>query len=278
MLRRGRSQRPDVKIPVFSYGSNGIAQLRERCQNPNLEAVATKLPDHVLCFAGMSRKWGGGVASVVYSAGKTVYGSVVKLTEDELLLLDGFEGVNRDDPFSANGGTYRRAKMTCVLKKDGSKVQGLMYLKNNLEWRQPPSEAYLEACLTHIGGMWPERPRVLAVCDSMGREKFVYPSTRAAAQAPAPAPAVHPQYNGHAARTATQATSRPASAAVVGRPAAAAAPHRVFTYGSMLTGARPRPAARRSLAWRTAPQLPAHCTGPRPPTPRPGCFCRRPPD
>eukprot|EP00966_Prymnesium_polylepis_P011699 269016-Prymnesium_polylepis.1 len=159
MLRR---QRSEVKTTaVFGYGSNGIAQLRERCQNQRLEAVAATLPNYVLCFAGMSRKWGGGVASVIYSTGRTVYGSVVYLTEDELELLDGFEGVNRADPFSASGGTYRRAKMTCVLKKDGSKVPGIMYLKNNLEWRQPPSEAYLEACLTHIGGMWPERPRTI---------------------------------------------------------------------------------------------------------------------
>eukprot|EP00966_Prymnesium_polylepis_P263388 6083815-Prymnesium_polylepis.1 len=77
---------------VFGYGSNGIAQLRERVQNPKLTFVPATLPGYARCFAGHSGRWGGAVASVIPSRSSTVYGSVVNLTEAELRLLDGFEG------------------------------------------------------------------------------------------------------------------------------------------------------------------------------------------
>ena len=45
---------------VFSYGSNGVTQMRERCQNDTLTAVAAYLPGYRRIFAGLSRKWDGG--------------------------------------------------------------------------------------------------------------------------------------------------------------------------------------------------------------------------
>eukprot|EP00966_Prymnesium_polylepis_P137063 3167171-Prymnesium_polylepis.1 len=179
-----------------SQGSNGIQQLRERCQNPALVAFAALLPDHVLCFAGRSTKREGAVASVIPCEGSTAYGSVVYMTDDELRLLDGFEGTNRDDPY-AQTGIYRRHDVTFYLK-DGRAGSGIMYLKNDLTWRCPPSWHYLEACLVHIYSVWGEQAhlhqgRTIEVRDGRGEWHFTYPphpSGQGGANAPAvPAPA-----------------------------------------------------------------------------------------
>lgn len=41
---------------VFSYGSNGIVQLRDRCRNPDLQSSPAILPNFVRVFAGYSRR------------------------------------------------------------------------------------------------------------------------------------------------------------------------------------------------------------------------------
>jgi len=155
---------------VFSYGSNGVAQLRSRCQNPTLTSVPATLPGFVRCFGGSSEKWGGAIASVLEAEGSTCYGSVAHLSEAELALLDGFEGVNEADPTS---GVYRRQNVTCSLK-DGTKQSAIMYVKNDLTWSGPPSEAYLAACLTHLTEQWPET-RSIEVRDGTGQLKMSYP-------------------------------------------------------------------------------------------------------
>jgi len=172
-------------IAVFGYGSNGIAQLRERCQNPQLEAIAATLPGHVLCFAGRSARRAGAVASVIEAADQTVYGSVVHMSESELQLLDGFEGTKPDNPYS-KAGVYRRQRVTCV-RRDGTREEGIMYVKNKVAWITDPSEAYLEACLAHIHGEWPERARTIDVRDGDGVFKFTYPPHPNAQAAASPA-------------------------------------------------------------------------------------------
>eukprot|EP00966_Prymnesium_polylepis_P100319 2323946-Prymnesium_polylepis.1 len=134
----------------------------------------------MLTFAGWSNRRAGAVATVVEAPDSTVYGSVVYLKDTELALLDGFEGANRVnlatnqiDPYSRLGA-YRRNEVTCFLQ-DGTPVRGLMYVKNNLRWSGRPSEAYLEACMAHIYGMWPERTPSIEVRDGAGCLHFTYP-------------------------------------------------------------------------------------------------------
>ena len=98
------------RTPVFCYGSNNIEQIRSRCKNPWLQSEPALLRGWVRVFAGDSSTWGGGgVASVVPVASlspgpggvagtagndndKVVYGSIVRLSRDELHILDWFEG------------------------------------------------------------------------------------------------------------------------------------------------------------------------------------------
>jgi gamma-glutamylcyclotransferase (GGCT)/AIG2-like uncharacterized protein YtfP len=138
---------------VFCYGSNGIAQLRERCENQALIAIPASLPDYDRVFAGKSPKWGGAVASLIKRQGGSVYGSVVRLTEVEMELLDIYEGVDSTDPTSSDG-VYRRERVLAVV--DGDREECITYLKNDLSWIQHPSDSYLKACKQNIDQFWSE--------------------------------------------------------------------------------------------------------------------------
>ena len=152
---------------VFSYGSNGVAQLRERVQNPTLTAARATLPDAVRVFAGWSSRWGGAVASVVPShTGLSVRGSVTRLSAAELKLLDGFEQVHPGDPY-AKGGMYRRQDVE-VRTEGGGAVPALMYVMNDLKWQGPPSAAYLAACRTHLSDFWDGDDAAVEVRDGTG--------------------------------------------------------------------------------------------------------------
>ena len=100
------------RVPCFCYGSNSVAQLRERCQNETLVAEAATLPGFRRIFAGSSQKWFGvGVASLAAAKGVAAcIGSIVRLSVAELDLLDRHEGIpTGSDPFSsAPPNRYRR--------------------------------------------------------------------------------------------------------------------------------------------------------------------------
>jgi hypothetical protein len=69
-----------------------------------LEAKAAWLPGWTRVFADMSpqHKWHGAVASIKEMEGETVYGSIVNLTKEEMLLLDPYETCNSEDPTSSD--------------------------------------------------------------------------------------------------------------------------------------------------------------------------------
>ena len=76
----------------FAYGSNlDTAQMRARCHYAEVLAVG-HLPDYWLDFTRYSKMWQGGVADIVMSEGKEVWGLVYKVTESGLELLDEYEG------------------------------------------------------------------------------------------------------------------------------------------------------------------------------------------
>jgi gamma-glutamylcyclotransferase (GGCT)/AIG2-like uncharacterized protein YtfP len=141
------------QVAVFCYGSNNVEQMRERCENPSLTAARASLPDYARVFAGKSGKWKGAVASVIQMPKVAVYGSVVRLYESEIELLDEYEGVDSTDPTSPDG-VYRREWVAAVV--DGKQEECIAYLKNDLTWICPPSEAYLRACKLNIEQFWPE--------------------------------------------------------------------------------------------------------------------------
>ena len=77
-------------VLVFSYGSNSTAQLRARVRNAQLCSRPARLLDFARVFCLRSGGWGGGgVASIAPAPGRVVFGTVVELSDDEKLLLDG---------------------------------------------------------------------------------------------------------------------------------------------------------------------------------------------
>lgn len=80
------------RVMYFAYGSNLDArQMRSRCASAEAEARAV-LPNHALAFGGFSRRWGGGVATVVRTRGERVEGLLYRLPQIELVDLDRYEG------------------------------------------------------------------------------------------------------------------------------------------------------------------------------------------
>lgn len=141
----------DVTL-VFCYGSNGVEQVRERVENPAVTAHAASVRDWVRVFAGFSKRWNGGVASIVAHNGGSVFGSVVALTHEEIRRMDVFEGVDSDRPTSTEG-VYRHEYIDVSVRGQGVH-RALAYVKNDLTWRGPPSTEYLRACKRNIEQFW----------------------------------------------------------------------------------------------------------------------------
>ena len=167
------------RIPCFCYGSNNVAQLRERCLNPQLAVEGAKLPGYRRIFAGKSANWaGGGVASVLPASNAICLGSVVMVSEDELLLLDRHEGIPEgNDPWSgAPPNRYRREHVQIELMSmlmSSETVLAIVYIRNNHEWEAYPSKAYLRAIHYNLGSLWPELDSdgALIVFDGKGVER-----------------------------------------------------------------------------------------------------------
>lgn len=87
----------------FAYGSNlDGAQMRRRCPQAR-RAGRAALWGYRISFAGHSRGWGGGVATIVQDPDAVVRGILYRLPLTDLHALDGFEGV----PF-----VYERDRLT----------------------------------------------------------------------------------------------------------------------------------------------------------------------
>lgn len=175
MAEDAKRQRTGERHAVFSYGSNGVAQLRERCQNDALTAEAAFMPSYRRIFCGISRKWdGGGIASIIKaSADHRCVGTVTMLSAHELALLDRHEGIaDGMDPFG-HEGHYRREEVTAVLVADGTAVTAIAYVRNDHAWDAFPSEKYLMSCHRHLSPFWPklDGDGSLVVTDVGGTER-----------------------------------------------------------------------------------------------------------
>ena len=120
---------------VFSFGSNSIAQLRARVENPELHAVPARAPGWERIFCVRSGTWGGAAASLIPKQNSTVYGASVVLNSTELAHLDKFEG------------GYHKEDIQIEIYQNGRwcSVSAIAYIANTLFWTIPPSEAYLTA-------------------------------------------------------------------------------------------------------------------------------------
>jgi len=122
-----------------------------------LEAKKAYLPGYIRIFAGFSKKWNGGVASLKkVNENYLTKGSIVFLNNIELNKLDKFEGACKDaTPYGRVNNIYHR-KNLIVKDENHQDIQCIAYIRNHDEWEKPPSEAYLEAIKNNLSPFWSE--------------------------------------------------------------------------------------------------------------------------
>ena len=142
---------------VFCYGSNSVEQLKKRVNNNNLKAYKAYLEGYVRFFAGYSKKWDGGVCSIMKTENEYITkGSIVKLTEDELKKLDKFEGACKDaTPYGRVNNVYYR-KHIIVKNELDYPIECVVYIRNDPTWIKPPSDDYLKALKNNLSPFWSE--------------------------------------------------------------------------------------------------------------------------
>jgi hypothetical protein len=168
------------KTPCFCYGSNSVEQLRERVGNPNIESFGCQLFGYRRFFAGNSKQWGGGVASIIPTnkQSDTCRGSFVLLSDDEFKKLDYFEEiVNGKEPFNSDFSInlYRKCNVK-ITSQTGDIINAIAYVLNNTMWKSYPSESYLAACYKNISAFWPslDGDGCIYVYDIMGKKRGEY--------------------------------------------------------------------------------------------------------
>lgn len=101
-------------MKFFVYADNmNPAQLKRRAPEHRFVCKAY-LPDHTIHFCRWSSQWRCGLASVTPSPGEQVWGIVIEVTDEDLKLLDEFEG---EVPPNA----FRHLPVT-VVTEEGEKI------------------------------------------------------------------------------------------------------------------------------------------------------------
>lgn len=117
----------------FAYASNlNKKQMLERCPDSKPRLVAT-LPNYTLVFAGWSRQWRGGYATIKLSTGEKVIGAIYEVSERDIRRLDSYEGYP---------ASYNRINVI-VFDEDGKPNEAVTYIKSGRLEEAPPSKEYL---------------------------------------------------------------------------------------------------------------------------------------
>ena len=120
----------------FAYGSNlDPEQLLARCGDEYTFVTVARLQDFALAFTRCSPKRGGGVADVIPTEGKDVWGVVFDITAAYAECLDRYEGVRHDH--------YHREDVQ-VLGKDDRPSSAMTYVVSPKQDRLKPSPAYIK--------------------------------------------------------------------------------------------------------------------------------------
>jgi len=117
----------------FAYASNlNRKQMLERCPESKPKLIAT-LPNYKLVFAGWSRQWRGGVATIRPFKGEKVLGAIYEISDRDLRRLDSREGCP---------GNYNRLNVI-VFNENGDPVEAVTYIKARQSEETKPSAEYL---------------------------------------------------------------------------------------------------------------------------------------
>ena len=117
----------------FAYGSNlNHKQMLQRCPGSKPRYKAT-LSNYKLIFAGWSRDWYGGTASIKPFAGSKVTGAIYEIPEKDLRSLDKYEGYP---------AVYDRMNVM-VITEDDDPVKAITYIKREQSEEKQPSKEYL---------------------------------------------------------------------------------------------------------------------------------------
>ena len=108
--------------------------MSERCPDSQPRFTAT-LQNYQLVFAGWSRLWRGGLASIKPFRGEKVLGAIYEISDRCLRRLDKCEGYP---------DTYDRLKVT-VYQDTGEPVEAITYIKLSQSEETKPSLEYLAA-------------------------------------------------------------------------------------------------------------------------------------
>jgi gamma-glutamylcyclotransferase (GGCT)/AIG2-like uncharacterized protein YtfP len=135
----------EVTMNYFAFGSNlHIPRMRLRC--PGAAPVERAwLPDHRLVFR--SRGGGSGVATVVPAEGRRVPGGIWRITDNDLVALDRYEGVPSH---------YRREIVTVDAERSGP-IDVLVYVMVEPNRDADPHSYYLQTIIEGLR-MWRMKP------------------------------------------------------------------------------------------------------------------------
>ena len=129
---------------LFSYGSNHPVQLADRLGHDVRDARAAYVENWQRVFRGWSRRWKGGVASLVKKPRAVTYGYVARIDSADLDVLDRYEGVA--------SGNYIRSTLQATTT-DGRDVPAVVYVASSRDFNAP-SNAYLKAVAKTVGSFW----------------------------------------------------------------------------------------------------------------------------
>jgi hypothetical protein len=159
---------------LFSYGSNNPQQLFERLNKKIDIIIPAYYPNHKLAFGSTSKNWLGGVGTMIpikknsletnssnlhisrLSNYDNVFGYLTMLSKDDLTRLDVFEAVKI--------GKYVR-KMIEVITNKGETIMANAYFLTPkfIDWKGPPSQAYLEAIFKTQSTFWKKQFIVISI-------------------------------------------------------------------------------------------------------------------
>lgn len=127
---------------LFSYGSNGPAQLAQRLGR-EVQAYAAYTTGWRRVYRGRSAAWGGGVATLV-PRDWTTYGNAILATDRDLVQLDRYEGAG-----------YARSPLGIVVRLPEGDVSTLAvaYFSTSPK-KTRPSARYLQAVADSVGTFW----------------------------------------------------------------------------------------------------------------------------